>query len=278
MIKSNFYTTLDLPSLDKKIKIKEINNCYYIDILKFIQNSNLEELINFFDLIISENTDADINALTNLDKFCILIEMRSVSIGNIIEFSIDNKNIKYNLSDICTKIQNLKNINKTIKIDNLNFELGIPKKLIIPNYNDIIQSCIKKINDIDLDTFTNIEKESLYKMIPAHIYNDIKNFIIENTEYIESQNIFNLSIVESFKDFKINPFNNSLIELLKNIYSDNLMNFYDLQFNLITKLHISYDHFMSMTYNEARMYVAMQNKEIKKQEEAEKKSQGKLSL
>ena len=56
------------------------------------------------------------------------------------------------------------------------------------------------------------------------------------------------------------------------------MNFYELQFNLITKMNISYDHFMSMTFNESRMYVAMQNKDTKKQEEAQKKSQSNLPL
>lgn len=278
MIKSNFYTTLELPDLKKKIKIKEISNYFYIDILKFTQNNNLIDLIDFFDDIISANTDANIADLSNLDKFCILIEMRSVSIGNIIEFFIDNKNIKYNLSDICTKIQNLKFENIIIHLDNLNFEIGIPRSFIIPNNNDIIQQCIIKINDVNLDSFTESDKESLFKLIPASIYNDIKSFIINNTEYIEQQNIFNISVVDTFKDFKINPFNNSLIEFLKNIYSDNLMNFYEMQFNLITKLNISYDHFMSMTFNEARMYIAMQNKEVKKQEEAEKKAQGKLSL
>ena len=67
-------------------------------------------------------------------------------------------------------------------------------------------------------------------------------------------------------------------EFIKAIYNDNLMNFYELQFNLITKMNISYDHFMSMTFNESRMYVAMQNKDTKKQEEAQKKSQGNLPL
>ncbi len=118
----------------------------------------------------------------------------------------------------------------------------------------------------------------MYKIIPASVYTDIKQFIINNTNYIEEKNIFNTELLDTLKDFKINPFNNSLIEFIKAIYNDNLMNFYELQFNLITKMNISYDHFMSMTFNESRMYVAMQNKDTKKQEEAQKKSQGNLPL
>jgi hypothetical protein len=278
MIKSNFYTTLFLPSLKKNIKIKEINNYYYIDILKFIQNNSLFDLVNYFDHVISENTDSEIKNLSNLDKFCILLEMRSISLGNIIEFYIDNTHVKYNLFDICKNIQNLNLKNETISIGDLIFELSLPKKFILDANEDIIQKCILKINDLDCNLISEDEKDALYKMIPASVYTDIKQFIINNTNYIEEKNIFNTELLDTLKDFKINPFNNSLIEFIKAIYNDNLMNFYELQFNLITKMNISYDHFMSMTFNESRMYVAMQNKDTKKQEEAQKKSQGNLPL
>jgi len=278
MIKSNFYTTLFLPNLKKTIKIKEINNFYYIDILKFIQNNNINDLLLFLDQVIADNCDADINTLSNLDKFCILLEMRSISIGNTIEFYVENTHIKYNLFDICKNIQDLKLEDENIVIGDLNFRLGMPQKFITDSEDNVIEKCILQINDLNLKTLPETDLNDLIKMIPASLYNDIKQYIIKNTEYIESKNIFNIDVVDTFKDFKINPFNNSLIEFLKTIYNDNLMNFYELQFNLITKMNISYDHFMSMTFNEARMYVVMQNKEIKKQEEAQKKSQGNLPL
>jgi hypothetical protein len=278
MIKSNFYTTLFLPNLKKTIKIKEINNFYYIDILKFIQNNNINDLLLFLDQVIADNCNADINTLSNLDKFCILLEMRSISIGNTIEFYVENTHIKYNLFDICKNIQDLKLEDENIVIGDLNFRLGMPQKFITDSEDNVIEKCILQINDLNLKTLPETDLNDLIKMIPASLYNDIKQYIIKNTEYIESKNIFNIDVVDTFKDFKINPFNNSLIEFLKTIYNDNLMNFYELQFNLITKMNISYDHFMSMTFNEARMYVVMQNKEIKKQEEAQKKSQGNLPL
>ena len=278
MIKSNFYTTLFLPNLKKTIKIKEINNFYYIDILKFIQNNNINDLLLFLDQVIADNCDADINTLSNLDKFCILLEMRSISIGNTIEFYVENTHIKYNLFDICKNIQDLKLEDENIVIGDLNFRLGMPQKFITDSEDNVIEKCILQINDLNLKSLPETDLNDLIKMIPASLYNDIKQFVIKNTEYIESKNIFNIDVVDTFKDFKINPFNNSLIEFLKTIYNDNLMNFYELQFNLITKMNISYDHFMSMTFNEARMYVVMQNKEIKKQEEAQKKSQGNLPL
>jgi hypothetical protein len=104
---------------------------------------------------------------------------------------------------------------------------------------------------------------------------DIKDFIEYNNSYFDSLQLFDLGSLTEGSDFKLNPFNRSLIEFLKTIYSDNLMHFYELQFNLITKMNVSYEHFMSMTFNEARMYIAMQNAENKKQEEEQKKSQGK---
>ena len=278
MIKSNFYTTLFLPVSQKFVKIKEINNFYYLDILKFLQNNSYNDLLSFFDQCINDLTDISPSDLSNLDKFCILLEMRSTSIGNVIEFFAENTHIKYNLFDICKNIQNLKIDYNEINIGNLKFKIGIPNNFLLDSNDDIFLKCILKINDLDLNYLTDHEKISLYESIPASIYNDIKEFILKYISYIEDKNIFNIDILESFKNFKLNPFNNSLFEFIKTIYNDNLKNFYELQFNLITKLNISYDHFMSMTFNEARMYVALQNNEIKKQEEAQKKTNSNFSL
>jgi hypothetical protein len=278
MIKSNFYTTLFLPVSQKFVKIKEINNFYYLDILKFLQNNSYNDLLSFFDQCINDLTDISPSDLSNLDKFCILLEMRSASIGNVIEFFAENTQIKYNLFDICKNIQNLKIDYNEINIGNLKFKIGIPNNFLLDSNDDIFLKCILKINDLDLNYLTDHEKISLYESIPASIYNDIKEYILKYISYIEDKNIFNIDILESFKNFKLNPFNNSLFEFIKTIYNDNLKNFYELQFNLITKLNISYDHFMSMTFNEARMYVALQNNEIKKQEEAQKKTNSNFSL
>ena len=278
MKKSNFYTTLFLPVSQKFVKIKEINNFYYLDILKFLQNNSYNDLLSFFDQCINDLTDISPSDLPNLDKLCILLEMRSASIGNVIEFFAENTQIKYNLFDICKNIQNLKIDYNEINIGNLKFKIGIPNNFLLDSNDDIFLKCILKINDLDLNYLTDHEKISLYESIPASIYNDIKEYILKYISYIEDKNIFNIDILESFKNFKLNPFNNSLFEFIKTIYNDNLKNFYELQFNLITKLNISYDHFMSMTFNEARMYVALQNNEIKKQEEAQKKTNSNFSL
>jgi hypothetical protein len=154
----------------------------------------------------------------------------------------------------------------------------MPKNLIINENEDIVFHCIDNINGINVNTITPHEKKLIFDTLPACIYNDIKKYIIETTDFFDKGNIFTIATFDLLKNFKLNPFNTSFIEFIKSIYSDNLTNFYDLQFNLITKLNLSYEHFMSMTFNESRMYVALQNKEIKKQEEAQKNSGGNTRL
>ena len=131
MIKSNFYTTLFLPGCKKNIRIKEINNYYYLDIIKYIQNNDINDINYFLDYIITENTDANISELYSIDKFCILIEMRSISIGNTIEFVINNTHIKYNLSDLCKDIQILNLKSSIVDLHGLEISVNMPKNLII---------------------------------------------------------------------------------------------------------------------------------------------------
>jgi hypothetical protein len=278
MIKSNFYTTLYLPGCKKNIRVNEINNFYYLDILKFIQNNDISDLNHFLDKVIKENTDADINELSNVDKFCILVEMRSISIGNIIEFFIDNTHIKYNLSDICKNIQNLELKSTEIEFCGIPIIIDMPRNFIFNENEDILFQCITTVGDLNLNIVNESEKKLIYSALPAHVYSDIKKFITDTSDFFDQKNIFSILNIDSFKNFKLNPFNTTFIEFLKSIYNDSLTNFYDLQFSLITKLNISYEHFMSMTFNESRMYVALQNKEIKKQEESQKKSGGNLAL
>lgn len=278
MIKSNFYTTLYLPGCKKNIRVNEINNFYYLDILKFIQNNDISDLNHFLDKVIKENTDADINELSNVDKFCILVEMRSISIGNVIEFFIDNIHIKYNLSDICKNIQNLELKSTEIEFCGIPIIIAMPKNFIFNEHEDILFQCIASVGDLNLNIVNESEKKLIYSALPANVYSDIKKFITDTSDFFDQKNIFSISNIDSFKNFKLNPFNTTFIEFLKSIYNDSLTNFYDLQFSLITKLNISYEHFMSMTFNESRMYVALQNKEIKKQEESQKKSGGNLAL
>lgn len=271
MINSNFYTTIKLPCLNNFVKVKEINNHDYLDILKFIENNSEPELIDFFDILIDKNTNVKSGKITNIDKLCILLEMRTISIGNIIEFKFDNAHYKYDLTETNKKIQELSYENIIKDLSNIKFEFSLPKHFIISKTDDIIFNCISKVDNIYTNSLSIKEKDLLYKSLPASLYNSIKDFIYNYKNYFENLNFFQLASLFG-EDFKLNPFNRSLIEFLKIIFSDNLMYFYELQFNLITKLNITYDHFMSMTFNEARMYIAMQNKEVKKQEEAQKKS------
>jgi hypothetical protein len=275
MIKSNFYTSIRLPCLNNFVKIKEINNHEYLDILKFIENNSESELVDFFNFLIDKNTNVESKKISNIDKLCILLEMRSISIGNIIEFMIKNVHTKYSLSDINKNIQSLIINNTKKNFSGIDILFDIPNNFIINESDDIIINCISKIEDISLKELHEAEKHKLYNSLPASIYVDIKDFIEYNNSYFDSLQLFDLGSLTEGSDFKLNPFNRSLIEFLKTIYSDNLMHFYELQFNLITKMNVSYEHFMSMTFNEARMYIAMQNAENKKQEEEQKKSQGK---
>jgi hypothetical protein len=264
MLKSNFKISFFLPICKKKVYLKEISNYYYIDLLKFIQNDKPGDIEEYFDFLINELTDICANHLCNIDKFYILLELRALSLGSKIELSQDNINFKINLESIIKKISDIDLKNKIFSLDGIEYEISLPYNLYHDNI-DILYSSISKI-DGNLIKLTSDTK--IVDLIPSNIFKYIKEFILNANNKLSELVILEKREQPKIEEWLANPYNNSLFDFLKLIYADNLMNFYEMQFNLITKMHVSYDHFMSMTYNESKLFINLQNREIKKQEEA----------
>jgi len=64
---------------------------------------------------------------------------------------------------------------------------------------------------------------------------------------------------------ELNAFNNSLLEILKFIFKDDLMNTYNLKYILASKLHITPAQADALSPVECRIYVSLLNDEVSKQ-------------
>lgn len=268
MLTSNFKISFNLPFSKKKISLREISNFYYLDLLKYLENNNSYDIEYYFNFLITELTNIDATDLSNIDKFYILLELRALSLGSNIDLLQENTNFKINIDNILTKLTDLNLSNKHFYADNIKYELSIPKNLYFDESIDIYHATIAKIDEFNMSHMHDID---LASMLPANIFTYIKNYVINTKNLLDNYSILDKKMYSSIEEWPLNVYNNSLFDFLKLIYHDNLMNFYEMQFNLITKMHISYDHFMSMTFNESKLFINLQNKEIKKQEEAEKK-------
>jgi hypothetical protein len=118
---------------------------------------------------------------------------------------------------------------------------------------------------------TDSEKESIISNLPADISEYILNFITLNKE-INKINIITGNLKYGIENVPLNFLDKTMFYFLKSILSQDLINFYELEYNLIYKLNINYEHFLKMTPNECKIFINFYNKDKKKEEEAQNKS------
>jgi hypothetical protein len=57
---------------------------------------------------------------------------------------------------------------------------------------------------------------------------------------------------------------------MKSLLGDDLMNFYELQYNMLNKINLTNEHFMSISPNECKILMNLYNDDMKRQEESQK--------
>ena len=280
-----FTSKIYLPIIKQDIRFRNLNNSHYFDILKFITNNDEEGLNDYFEnLILNLLVDKSIfSKLSNLEKFLILLEMRSSSVGDSLQIT-GNNSAKIDLSIISIKntIQNKVDkldLSKNIKQENnYNIFLSIPKTFLIDDIDKMYIEIIDRIemHDETLNFFylTSKEKELIINNIPAYISSNILNYIKNIQSCIGEINIITGNEKFGLETIKLSVFDKTMFLFLKSIFTDDLYNYYELQYSLSNKMNVSYDHFMKMSPNECKLFINFYNKEMKKQEEAHQKQGG----
>lgn len=270
-----------LPILKTNIRIKSLKNKNYFEILKFVISKDDDGLNQYFewllkDLIIEKDI---ISNLTGLEKFLIMLDIRSLSLGDKISMNTNN-NIKIDLllstikNNIIDKIKELE-LTKIFNFNNNKITFSLPKSFIINDIDKIYTEIIDNIqiddNLLNFNSLTDEEKDSIISNIPANISVEMFNFIkkIQNKfDYItiisENENI-------GLQKIPLNVFDNTMFYFIKTLYGEELYNFYETEFNMIYKMHFTHEHYMDLTPNECRIYINFYNEDIKKQEEAQNK-------
>lgn len=267
-----FYFNCYLPCLNKNIKIYEIKNDNVLSLIKFITNDFTDDIIDAFEEILKSSLkDEEIyQDLNIIDKFFILLSLRANCISNEIEFNTGAIKTRVILTILLNDLsKKIKNIDKKIAVieDEMYIKLGLPKKLYIKDIDDAFLSVIDQIilpNEVI--TFQDLsykEQQEIIEKLPGSFTKQIFNFIEETNNYFKSIYLFRKKETQ----ISLGLYDNTIFELLKIIFKDNLYDFYEMQYSLTTKVNISYDHFCNQTPNESKLYVTLHNEHIKQQEE-----------
>lgn len=275
-----FYTKIFLPILAKEIKYTPLENRHYFELLKFATNNDDVGLDECFNWILNQSIlDKEvISELSNLEKLLVLIDLRSVAMGDNLQLNgINNTKIDYHISLIKnTLINKIKNINltKIVEFNNFKVHLSLPKKFLIETIDEIYKEIINKIEIngevVNFSSLTEAEKDIIISNIPAKVGSNILNFINSNEE-LNNIDIISENTKLGIQKFPLKFFDKTIFYFLKSIFGNDLMNFYELQFVLFTKMNITYEHFLKMSPNECKLFINFYNEDMKRQQEAQEK-------
>jgi len=271
-----FYLNFEPPTLKKSLKIKELSFKQFRELNKYILTDNNAFVEHFINTIIFDNLE-DKNIffkLSNFDKFCCMLLLRSVCISPELEIFQKKQNIKISISDFLNNCLNFKKtFSKTFTHQKLEVTLGLPNNFIIENFLELPHLVIKSVKIEDaIYNFDNIEstlKDEIIESLPGNIIFEIKTFF---NEIVECFNLLEFKIPNLEEAIILNPYDGTLIEILKLVFRANLSNIYEMQYILVSKLHYTPDYLDENTFTENLLIVRLFEDEIKRQEEQNKKS------
>lgn len=276
-----FTSKLFLPVINKEIRYCNITNKHHLELLKFVKSNDDSGLYEYLEWVLSDilKDKEDYNKLTSVEKFLILLDLRGKSVGDMLQLNTNNNiKIDYSITGIINNVINginKLNLKKKIEFDNFSVELSIPKKLILDNIDDIYKEIINTIiiddKIVNFSCLTEEEKDSIISVLPAEISSEIYNFFNLNEDFNKIYLIAGKNNI-GLDPISLNLYDKSMFYFIKTIFTDDLMNFYEMQYNVITKINVSYQQFCEMTPNECKIYINLYNRDMKKQEEANKTS------
>ena len=269
----SFYLNYTPPTLNKNLKLKELSFLQYRTLNKFIINNNNSHICDYFDSILQECL-IERNAfdkLTNFDKFCALFLLRCTCVSPEIEFINNTAKAKASLLPLLQKCLDLKTeFSRLVKVDeNIELELTLPKVLYFETLFDGLYESVSEVF-FKGDKVNYDNKKELVETLPAEVLNALKQFSGDITEAFKPV-VLNIGIKEK-DQFSLSPYNLSLLEILKALYTANLKSILELQYVLVSKCRYNPDFIDKNTLTENLILANIYEDEVKRINEEQSKS------
>jgi len=267
-VTSQFSYNIYIPSLARNVSFRELDNRTYLNILKFIQNNDDINLTTYLNDIIKSlcNEQNIIQKLNRLDKYCILLTIIMVCIGNNLEFNIVCQETEQEykteivVSEIISKLADLKLSTVKVALDRKNYmTVSIPKTLYGTDSNSIEKF---RLNGKTFDTTKLSEKQlnDVIEDMPYNIFNNLHDLLHNIYEECEKIDYF------TFKSpyipdappvtYTFNLYDNSFYEFIKLLFKEDLLSFYKMYYALTTKFKFDMTYVQSITPAETKMYLS----------------------
>jgi hypothetical protein len=273
----SFYLNFHSPTLDKDLKVKELTFKQYRVLNKFLLNNNNFHISEYFEEIVKECLIEKeyYEQLTNFDKFCMLYLLRCIFVSSEIELKENTSVTKIPLVPFLNKCLDFKtNFASEHTIDTLKLKITLPKALYFENILDAYYSSIDKVfvSDEEIDIFSNTseERQKIIEQLPAEVTGFIDRFSKDKVTAFKDL-VLKVGVKDTDK-IEISPYNTTLFEILKALFSANLKNIYEMQYLLVSKMFFTCEAIDNNTLTENIVLCKIYEAELAKMQEEQSKA------
>lgn len=185
----DFFTDCYIPSQKKEFKINKIAFGDYFQLNSYIQNSDYTAVNHTFDKICLKSLGT-LNDVTNLDKFYILLHLKSIFLNPILKLSGKNEEKESATYEVV-----LKDILKICKKYNLN-NFNLPKNLYYKDSEDILKETCYTVEEIkkniEINKLLLFETPKIIKGIPKIYLNCFDNTLFYFCKLLYTTNLKDL--------------------------------------------------------------------------------------
>lgn len=262
-----FYNEITTPS-GKSCKIYDLYNKDYIILQKFIVSNNMYSFFESLDQLLSDNIK-DFKSYTIYDKCYIYLALCIFCIKGKIQISHKQfGSLDIELIDVLDIIENeYKSIEFTIKInDNISLLISFPNKIIVQDGDisiDYLSGIIGVIKDNKITNITEEQREQLINKLNLSVSEKIIKSSKKKLKLYS--NVFAKNKIA--QELSLNLSGDDLLHFIYNIYKDDLNGQYNLIYNALQHLHLSYSDYLLLTPTET--LIIFQEFIKQKEEEAE---------
>lgn len=266
-----FDIEVKLPS--SKIKrIQELSNKDYLTIVKYINNGDYYGLNKFFE---STVIDDDLNIF---DRLYLLLYYRMTFIDSVITIDRDGKQIDISLVTLLNKLEeNYRDFELTFREKNIEVTLDLPT---ISYYNTIDELFISTIQKVKIGnkslTFYELpaaEQSQILDNLPVEVFNKIKAYIESISNDLLDVTVIAENKAVGVERFGINIISNGLIELVANIFTTDLNQFYKLLYYFQNTITPGSNIFFDLSPIETKIILNQHNQRIEEENKELQKNQ-----
>lgn len=283
-----FNQSLDLPYTNSTVKYRELTTNEQIILSKTnlsLPYTNIG-LYEYFEVLndVIQNCVKDQTAIEKLDVIeyvMFITKLRSISIGNTIEFMVENSNdesfkkqkiiINLNLfikslyeatQIIINESENNiseKNISVILKWPSIKNIKNFLNPIDLNNINSILIEFIKEIKldnaSIDFSNFKQQEKQDLLEKLSIGLKQKVEKKIFSLLENLINKNLIG---IEQFKDQKFNIFGFGFVSFLRLFFSYDIRSLYQ-EIHYLAGSGLSPDYILNVSPSERKLYISITN-------------------